>query len=128
MTDKINIIIGQNIRNRRRKMCITQKKLSLLIGISYQQLHKYEVGVNAVSAAKLKQLSEIFECGVQDFYYDVEADFAENIYKPSQIETQKIKSIIRDFVSVDSPSLQEHICVIVRNIALEYRRQMMNNL
>ena len=128
MTDEINIIIGQNIRNRRRRMCITQKQLGSLIGVSYQQLHKYEVGVNAVSAAKLKQLAEIFECGVQDFYYDREADFVENIYKPAQAETLKIKAIIRDFVSVDSPSLQEHICVIVRNIALEYRRQMMSNL
>jgi len=49
----INLYIGQRVRARRKAMNIRQKALASALGISYQQLQKYENGKNRMSAAKL---------------------------------------------------------------------------
>jgi len=128
MTQDINIIIGQNIRNHRKGRSWSQQKLAKKVGITYQQVQKYETAQNAVSAAKLKKLAEILECSVQDFYYDPDSIInAEGIYRPSQMETLKINEMIGNFLKIsDSPALQEHICVIVHNMALEHERQKLS--
>jgi len=49
----INLYIGQRVRARRKALNITQLALADALGISYQQLQKYENGKNRISAAKL---------------------------------------------------------------------------
>lgn len=53
MTHKLNLIIGKNIRNYRKRHGWTQKYLGALLGITAQQIQKYENATNAISAEKL---------------------------------------------------------------------------
>ncbi len=68
-TSDIDKTVGLRINVRRRLLKITQKELASQIGITFQQLQKYEQGINRVSAGRLWQISRILETDM-NFFFD----------------------------------------------------------
>lgn len=52
--------IGRLVRQLRKAAGMSQMKLADMVGISYQQIQKYEKGVNKLSLSRLKQMAEVF--------------------------------------------------------------------
>jgi ribosome-binding protein aMBF1 (putative translation factor) len=67
-TDELDLLIGKRLRERRMLLAITQEELARRIGLSFQQLQKYEIGENRISAARLFKLSEILEVPITWFF------------------------------------------------------------
>jgi len=65
---EINQIVGQNIRTLRAMAGISQEVLANNLGITFQQVQKYEKGLNRVSAPKLVMMAEIFKTPVTTFF------------------------------------------------------------
>ena len=68
--DPLDIIIGKQIRFRRNLMRMTQANLANKLGISFQQIQKYEIGKNKISASRLFHISEILRTPLYEFYSD----------------------------------------------------------
>lgn len=66
--NQIDKIIAKNLRHIRIKRDLSLFDVSQKIGITYQQLQKYETGINRVSAGRLWQLSIIYRYPIQNFY------------------------------------------------------------
>ena len=64
----MNVFIGQRVRERRLKLGLTLVDVSQNLGVSHQQLQKYEQGSSRISAATLLQISEILKVSVTYFY------------------------------------------------------------
>ena len=60
-TDPVDIAIGARIRTRREELRITQAQLAAGAGVTFQQIQKYERGVNRVSAARLLQIAAVLK-------------------------------------------------------------------
>jgi transcriptional regulator with XRE-family HTH domain len=69
-TSEVDLRIGQTIRERREKVGLTQAKLGNAIGVTFQQVQKYERGTNRVSAATLLKVADALGCSVADLYGD----------------------------------------------------------
>jgi transcriptional regulator with XRE-family HTH domain len=67
-TAAIDDHVGARIRERRVMLGLTQQQLAELIGVTYQQAHKYERGINRVSAGRLYEIAGILNVGVGYFY------------------------------------------------------------
>ena len=67
-TGKIDKDLGQRIRLRRVEMMLSQGKLAAKLGVSFQQIQKYEQGANRVGAARLSQIAETLGVPVSFFY------------------------------------------------------------
>lgn len=65
---KINRIVGSNIRHYRRVRGLSQQRLAAKIGVSFQQLQKYEAGTNRISAVRLRLLSQILQVSLYAFF------------------------------------------------------------
>ena len=63
-------VIGERIKFYRKKRGLTQASLSSLIGISAQQLQKYEIGKNKVSASRLKHIAETLDVPIINLLND----------------------------------------------------------
>jgi transcriptional regulator with XRE-family HTH domain len=79
--DPIDIIVGRNVRQLRARRRVSQLELGEALGLTFQQIQKYEKGTNRVSASKLHQIavflgvdiSELFEgTGISRFTSRVE--------------------------------------------------------
>jgi transcriptional regulator with XRE-family HTH domain len=70
-----DIHVGQSIRAHRLMARMSQAELGDVLGVSFQQVQKYEKGVNRISAGRLLQLAKIFRVPIATFY-EANADFA----------------------------------------------------
>lgn len=74
-----DVLIGRRIRIRRCSNGLSQVRFGELIGVTYQQVHKYETGRNRVSAAMLHKISNTLRTPIGYFYRDLdEADEPED--------------------------------------------------
>lgn len=60
--------VGERIRARRRQLRLSQTKLGDAIGVSFQQIQKYEKGTNRISASKLNQIGRVLGVAPGYFY------------------------------------------------------------
>ena len=66
--------VGNRVRMRRLLVGMSQEKLGELLGITFQQVQKYEKGSNRVSASRLFQISRVLGVPVQFFYDELKED------------------------------------------------------
>jgi len=71
-TRDIDTFVGGRIRERRIMLGMTQHQLADRLGITYQQAHKYERGLNRISAGRLYQLARVLDVEVGYFYEGLE--------------------------------------------------------
>jgi transcriptional regulator with XRE-family HTH domain len=66
--------VGNRVRMRRLLVGMSQEKLGELLGITFQQVQKYEKGSNRVSASRLYQIGRVLGVQVQYFYDELKED------------------------------------------------------
>ncbi|MHC5306430.1 helix-turn-helix domain-containing protein [Bartonella sp. LJL80] len=66
--DPTDIYVGSRIRLRRNMLGLSQEKLGEQLGITFQQIQKYEKGTNRVGASRLQAISEIMDVPVSYFF------------------------------------------------------------
>lgn len=68
MLDQIDVQVGAAIRRLRRERRLSQTEMGKALGISFQQVQKYENGRNRVSAGKLQKIADILGAPVSSFF------------------------------------------------------------
>ena len=66
----IDFFVGGRVRLRRKVLGLSQEKLGRKLGITFQQIQKYEKGTNRIGASRLKAISEVLEVPVAYFFPD----------------------------------------------------------
>jgi transcriptional regulator with XRE-family HTH domain len=66
--DPVDVHVGKQIRLRRRLLGVSQEKLAGALGLTFQQVQKYERGSNRVSASKLYECARALQCPISYFY------------------------------------------------------------
>jgi transcriptional regulator with XRE-family HTH domain len=105
--------IGLKIRERRIQLGLTQHQLAQLIGVTYQQAHKYERGVNRVSASRLHDISERLHVPIGYFFEGLES-------AGSQATTPRQRmclEVSRNFSNIANDRHQEAVSQLVRALA-----------
>ncbi|YBV94986.1 helix-turn-helix domain-containing protein (plasmid) [Phyllobacteriaceae bacterium JZ32] len=126
MTKKANPIdvqVGSRIRMRRMMVSMSQMQLASHLGITFQQVQKYEKGVNRVGASRLLAISDIL--GVQPGFFfqnedgpflgDAEANTGQ--YSVKSLLTADGISLNKAFLKIKNPGLRQHILSLVKAIA-----------
>lgn len=87
--NSIDVNIGKRIRNKRHILGLSQNDLAEKLGITFQQIQKYEKGQNKVMASRLFELSKILNVDISYFFVDSEEDFtSEKKSQPSLKQEQ----------------------------------------
>src|SRR5947209_19011890 len=60
--------VGSRVRMRRQMLAMSQEKLGAALGLTFQQVQKYERGANRIGASRLQQLSHILQVPVEFFF------------------------------------------------------------
>lgn len=72
----IDVHVGNRIRLRRTLLGLSQEKLASLLGLTFQQVQKYERGMNRVGASRLWDIGKVLEVPVGFFYEDMDKEVA----------------------------------------------------
>jgi transcriptional regulator with XRE-family HTH domain len=115
-TQDIERHVGQRIRERRTMLGLTQQQLAELIGVTYQQAHKYERGINRVSAGRLYELATVLGVDVNFFFAGL--DDADGVAGFSARQRMCL-DLARNFAKIDDERQQDAIAQLARVLARE---------
>jgi transcriptional regulator with XRE-family HTH domain len=123
---KINPIdsyVGKRLRMRRLMLDMTQQNLAAALGLTFQQVQKYEKGTNRVSASRLQQLGLILQVPAPFFFEGAPGGVSDAETTPSYVDdflaTPDGLALAEAFMRIPDPKLRHAIAALVRQIAAE---------
>jgi transcriptional regulator with XRE-family HTH domain len=119
----MDIHVGARVRLRRMLMGMSQEKLGEMLGLTFQQVQKYEKGVNRIGAGRLFELGQVLTVPVQFFYDDAPGaaagGFAENpeSYVPDFLNSKEGIELNKAFQRITDAKVRRSVVDLVRSIA-----------
>ncbi len=107
--------IGERMRQRRIMLGLTQQQMADLIGVTYQQAHKYEKGINRIASGRLYRIAQALGVEV-GYFYEAIADVGVTEHKSSP-QQRLLLELARNFVVLTNRKHQEAICNLARALA-----------
>lgn len=130
--DTIDKHVGKQLRNRRTLLGLSQEKLADFVGVTFQQVQKYERGANRISASRLFSFSKILDVSI-DYFYDgldlsnqnkavgMSDNDQESFSGPSQLPEDIFKrketiDLVRTYYSVEDETERKDILKIIKSM------------
>lgn len=118
----VDIEIGRAIRKRRLLNGVSQSDLGAGIGVTFQQVQKYEKGTNRVSASMLTEIARVLHVDVRSFFDGIEAqDRNKPVHdvNPADLRvTRETASLTEAFLQIGHAPLRRKILDLVRALAV----------
>ncbi len=119
----IDIHVGARVRLRRNQLGLTLMTLAKAVGVTYQQLQKYERGVNRVGASRLFNLGRALDVPVSFFFEDLSPAAAGGgkrrtrglseapaaVLEPDSLSKRETVELIRAYYLVTDPGLRKRV-------------------
>ena len=125
----IDTHVGSRIRLRRNMLGMSQEKLGELLGITFQQIQKYEKGSNRVGASRLQAIASILNVPVSFFFEDAPGQatsqpggFAEDSdtgYVVNFLSSPEGLQLNRAFVKISDAKVRKQILALVKSLSSE---------
>ena len=106
-------LIGNRLRQRRLEMHVSQTELGAQLGISFQQIQKYEKGANRLGVGRLNQIAAILKTDIAYFM----SDLSDGKKRPSSISPLAAFLTTRDGVAINEAMIhlgEEHRRAVIR--------------
>jgi transcriptional regulator with XRE-family HTH domain len=118
--------VGSRVRLRRMMLGMSQEKLGEKLGITFQQIQKYEKGTNRVGASRLQHIATVLQVPVSFFFEDAPGHTGEGFsesnastYLTEFLSTSDGLQLNRAFVRIEDPKVRRRIVDLVRAVAGE---------
>ena len=121
----VDIHVGSRVRLRRTMTGMSQEKLGEHLGITFQQIQKYEKGTNRIGASRLQNISEVLTVPVAFFFEGLDnppvganglqepgSEFLHDSYNSSEI-----LQLSRAFARIADPKVRRRVLDLVRSLA-----------
>jgi transcriptional regulator with XRE-family HTH domain len=108
--------VGARIRERRLMLGLSQQQLAAMIGVTYQQAHKYERGLNRISAGRLFEIGIVLDVPVSWFFEGLGEDGAA---QPLGTRQRMCLELARNFALIDNEKHQEALSQMARALAAQ---------
>jgi transcriptional regulator with XRE-family HTH domain len=125
----IDIHVGSRIRLRRTMLSMSQEKLGESLGITFQQIQKYEKGTNRVGASRLQNISTVLNVPVAYFFEDAPgeaADSAQEGFSEANANSNYVVDFLssseglqlnRAFVRIEDPKIRRRLIDLAKALA-----------
>jgi transcriptional regulator with XRE-family HTH domain len=111
----LDIIIGHQLRLRRKMMGMSQVDIAKRCGITFQQIQKYENGKNSISARRLYELSQLLQVSPLYFYPPLQ----KGEMPLADVLTAQTIHLVKDYSAIQSAKVRDSIAAFVRQLAKE---------
>ena len=125
----IDVHVGARLRQRRTLMGMSQTNLGDVLGVSFQQVQKYENGANRISASRLFDLSRVFDVPIEYFFDDMPAAVAASSpaqgggkakkppsYEPDPMATREPLQPVRAYYTITDPQIRKRLFEMAKTL------------
>lgn len=123
-TSKIDFVVGERMRDLRVSRDLSQRTLGELIGVTFQQVQKYEKGTNRITVARLSDVCDVFNVGFDYFLAKPAAAGAGGMAEPDQAAlspalSQDERELLKAFRRVSSARRRKAILSLIQDMVEE---------
>jgi transcriptional regulator with XRE-family HTH domain len=124
----VDVHVGARMRQRRTLLGMSQEKLGTAVGLTFQQIQKYEKGTNRIGASRLQQISNILQVPVSFFFEGAPnmpghtggmGEAPSPAYVSDFLATTDGLSLTKSFMKIKNSKLRRRIVELVEQIAGE---------
>jgi transcriptional regulator with XRE-family HTH domain len=121
-TNAIDGYVGERVRLRRKMLGMSQASLAEALGITFQQIQKYEKGINRIGASRLLRMAEIFGVTVGYFFENGTSSAGEDGSRP---ETDAVAAFMaskeglalgKAFIAIEDPNVRQKLLALTRSL------------
>ena len=115
----LDIALGSRIRLRRRELALSQEQLGRQVGITFQQVQKYEHGTNRVSFSRLVEIAQALRCGVMDLVGDLDKSKSSSLFSRhvARLNEPGAAELLEAYASIQSPKHRRAILNLAKQLA-----------
>jgi transcriptional regulator with XRE-family HTH domain len=127
----IDVHVGSRVRLRRTLLGLSQEKLGEALGLTFQQVQKYERGANRIGASRLFDLSCVLDVPISFFYDDMSsdtsaksprnivglADQAVEPFEPDPLAKRETLELVRAYYRIKEPAVRKRILELTKALA-----------
>jgi transcriptional regulator with XRE-family HTH domain len=127
MPNPIDVYVGSRLRMRRAMLGLSQNKMGELIGVTFQQIQKYEKGVNRIGSSRLYQISKILLVPISYFFegYEeangtsgmVKVAEREEAFRYEDLDNKEIAQLIKNFIRITNPVIRKSVISLAKSLA-----------
>ena len=117
--------LGQRVRSRRLEIGMSQERLAELLGVTFQQVQKYEKGVNRIAASRLYDIASALQQPISRFFEGLSQGRAAGVAEGKQdyiddaLATPEGSQLMSVFASIKSQRVRRKVVDLVRTLAEE---------
>jgi transcriptional regulator with XRE-family HTH domain len=114
----IDVLIGERVRSRRMQAKMSQAALGEALGVTLQQIQKYEEGTDRIGSGRLLEVAKVLECDVMEFYVTSNGD--QTIAGPpfsTFMTTKDGVAIIKAMLKIKNQALRRTVIDIAEKLA-----------
>ncbi len=131
----VDVHVGSRVRLRRTLLGMSQEKLGEAIGLTFQQVQKYERGANRIGASRLFDLSRVLTVPVSYFFEDMSDDVAASSpgqmrgavpetgdYEPDPMAKRETLELVRAYYKITDPHVRKRLFEMTKSLGAAAER------
>ena len=125
----VDIHVGARVRQRRTLLGMTQTGLANALGLTFQQVQKYERGVNRIGAGRLYDLARVFDVSIEYFFEDMPPEVAAispakgrgkakklPSYEPDPMATRETLELVRAYYKIENADVRQRVYQLTKTL------------
>ena len=123
----VDIHVGSRVRFRRTLLGMSQEKLGVAVGLTFQQIQKYERGANRIGSSRLFQFAQVLDVPVSFFFDDMpekslksqrgaSLNYSEN-FPQEQFARRETLELVRAYYKIQNPVVRKRILELTKAVA-----------
>ena len=133
VSDPIDVHVGSRVRLRRTLLGLSQERLGEAVGLTFQQIQKYERGANRIGSSRLYDLAHVLDVPVSFFFDDMsddvkqrdaaqytspaEGDDENGGAEPNPLNRRETLELVRAYYRIASPRVRKRMFELVKAVA-----------
>ncbi len=124
--------VGTRVRQRRVLLGMNQTKLGEALGLTFQQVQKYENGTNRISASRLFDLSRVLDVSIEYFFGDIPSEVAASSpasgrdrseepvsYEPNPMAKRETLELVRAYYKIEDANLRKRLRELTKTLGAD---------
>ena len=129
--EAVDVHVGGRVRQRRTMLGMSQEKLGEALGLTFQQVQKYERGANRIGASRLYHISEVLDVPINYFFEDISPSFTKKLGKAGLSEAQaeydrdpmakrETLELVRSYYKISDPRVRRRVFELTKQLGKSF--------
>ena len=120
----IDVYVGSKLRFRRMEVALSQNILGKKTGITFQQIQKYEKGINRIGASRLYDFAQILKVSINYFFEGYNDILNETLNDNTKdFNDKEVFNLIKAFSKIKDPNVRKSVIALAKSLSKKEKRR-----